>query len=148
MKHLLLTTIAAVVLVGCSRNEITIANSGTNVWEKVEITAGGHKFNIDKLQAGKFKEFSFRPKQEGGGLITADLNGQKLELKFGYYTPNLISKDAIFLNNNAHNDIEIINMEATVQTIDEIITEKRKGKHSPAFKNLRVLGEELKAEGK
>ena len=128
-------------MVGCSRNEITIANSGTNVWEKVEITAGGHKFNIDKLQAGKFKEFSFRSKQEGGGLITAELNGQKLELKFGYYTPNPTSKDAILLNNNAHNDVEIISLEATVLTIDEIITEKRKGKHSPAFKNLRVLGE-------
>jgi len=81
-------------------------------------------------------------------LITADLNGEKFEQKFGYYTPNLTSKDAIILNNNAHNDIEIINMEATIQTIDELITERRKGKHSSAFRNLRVLGEELKPEGK
>ena len=66
MKHLLITIVTA-LLVGCSRNEITIANSGTNVWEKIEITAGGHKFNIDKLQAGNYKKFSFRSKQEGGG---------------------------------------------------------------------------------
>ena len=52
------------------------------------------------------------------------------------------------LNLDNYNDIEIINMEATVNTIDEIITENRKGKHSSEFKNLRVLGEELKAEGK
>jgi len=147
MKKILIT-IAAVLLVGCARNKIIVANSGTNDWEKVEITAGGHQFNIDKLEAGQFRQFNFRSKQEGGGLITAELNGGKFEKKFGYYTPNLTSKDAIILNNNTHNDVEIINMEATVQTIDELITERRKGKHSPAFKNLRVLGEELKAEGK
>ncbi|MEE2614558.1 MAG: hypothetical protein VYC62_03105 [Verrucomicrobiota bacterium] len=147
MKQILITIVAG-LLVGCSRNEIIIANSGTNVWEKVEITAGGHKFNIDKLEAGKFRQFSFRSKQEGGGLITAELNGGKFEKKFGYYTPNLTSKDAIILNNNTHNDVEIINMEATVLTIDEVINEKRKNKHSSAFKNLRVLGEELKTEKK
>ena len=147
MKQILITIVAG-LLVGCSRNEIIIANSGTNVWEKVEITAGGHKFNIDKLEAGKFRQFSFRSKQEGGGLITAELNGGKFEKKFGYYTPNLTSKDAIILNDNTHNDVEIINMEATVLTIDEVINEKRKNKHSSAFKNLRVLGEELKTEKK
>ncbi len=81
-------------------------------------------------------------------MITAEFNGKKAEQEFGYYTPNLSSNDAILLNNNSHNDIEIINMEATVNTIDEIITEKRKGKNSSAFKNPRVLSEELKAEGK
>ena len=97
------------LLVGCSRNEITIANSGTNTWEKIVITAGGHQFNIDKLQAGKFKRFSFRSKNEGGGVITAELNEGKLEHQFGYFTPNSTSKDAIFLNNNTQNEIEIIN---------------------------------------
>ncbi|MDE2642107.1 MAG: hypothetical protein OSB55_05065 [Verrucomicrobiota bacterium] len=43
MKHLLLTTIAAVVLVGCITNEITIANSGKNVWQKIEMTGGGQQ---------------------------------------------------------------------------------------------------------
>ena len=147
MKHILFIIIF-MLLVGCSRNEITIANSGTNTWEKIEITAGGHQFNIDKLQAGKFKRFSFRSKNEGGGVITAELNGGKLEHQFGYFTPNLTSKDAIFLNNNTQNDIEIINMASTVQTIEEIITKKRMGPNNPAFKNLKVLGKESQAEVK
>jgi len=147
MKLIQITTIAAVVLVGCARNEITIANSGTNVWEKVEITAGGHQFNIDKLEAGKFKQFSFRSKQEGGGLIAAELNGEIFKQKFGYYTPNQTSKDVILLDNNTLG-AEVVNMDSTIQTIDELITERRKGKHSAANKNLRFLGEELEAEGK
>jgi hypothetical protein len=40
MKHILIT-IAAAVLLGCSKNEITIANSGTNVWQEIEITVVG-----------------------------------------------------------------------------------------------------------
>ena len=147
MKHILFMLIF-ILLVGCSRNEITIANSGTNTWEKIEITAGGHQFNIDKLQAGKFKRFSFRSKNEGGGVITAELNEGKLEHQFGYFTPNLTSKDAIFLNNNTQNEIEIINMASTVQTIEEIITKKRMGTNNPAFKNLRVPGKKSQAEVK
>ena len=147
MKHILFIIIF-MLLVGCSRNEITIANSGTNTWEKIEITAGGHQFKIDKLQAGKFKRFSFRSKNEGGGVITAELNEGKLEHQFGYFTPNLTSKDAIFLNNNTQNEIEIINMANTVQTIEEIITKKRMGTNNPALKNLRVLGKESQAEVK
>ena len=147
MKHILFMLIF-ILLVGCSRNEITIANSGTNTWEKIEITAGGHQFNIDKLQAGKFKRFSFRSKNEGGGVITAELNEGKLEHQFGYFTPNSTSKDAIFLNNNTQNEIEIINMASTVQTIEEIITKKRMGTNNPAFKNLRVPGKKSQAEVK
>ena len=59
MKNLLLTTIVAVLLVGCAKNEITIANSGTNVWQKVEITGGGQQLIIDRLEGGVFKAFSF-----------------------------------------------------------------------------------------
>ncbi len=81
-------------------------------------------------------------------MITAELTGKKSELKFGYYTPNLTSKDAILLNNDAQNNFEIINMEDTFQTIDEIIIEKRKNKDSPALKNTRALGQELKSEEK
>ncbi|MAD25539.1 MAG: hypothetical protein CMO44_15365, partial [Verrucomicrobiales bacterium] len=65
-----------------------------------------------------------------------------------YYTPNLTSKNAILLNNDAQNNFEIINMEGTFQTIDEIIIEKRKKKDSPALKNTRALGHELKSEEK
>ena len=47
MKQLIITTIAAVLLVGCAKNEITIANSGTNVWQKIEIIGGGQQFIIE-----------------------------------------------------------------------------------------------------
>ena len=79
MKQQLLITIAAVVLVGCSTNEITVANSGNNVWQEVEVSAGGNRFAIGKLEAGEFKTIHFRSKQECGGLITGEINGEKLE---------------------------------------------------------------------
>jgi len=39
-------------------------------------------------------------------------------------------------------------MDSTVQSIDDLIAERRKGETSAVKKNLQVLGEELKAEGK
>jgi len=39
-------------------------------------------------------------------------------------------------------------MDSTVQSIDDLIAERRKGQSSAVKKNLRVLGEELKAEAK
>jgi hypothetical protein len=147
MKHLLITTIAAVFLVGCTKNKITIANSGTDVWQKIEITGGGQQLIIDQLEGGKIKEFSFNSKQEGGGLFEGNLNGKKFKQEFGYYTPNLTSNLAIILDDNT-DGIEIVDMDSTVQSIDELIAERRKGETSAVKKNLRVLGEELKAEGK
>ena len=41
VKPQLIAIVAAAVLVGCAKNEITIANSGTNVWQNIEITGGG-----------------------------------------------------------------------------------------------------------
>ena len=142
MKQLLITTIAAVVLVGCSTNEITVANSGNNVWQKVEVSVGGNRFAIGKLEAGEFKTIRFRSKQECGGLITGEINGEKLEYKFGYYTPNLSSAEAIFINNAHINDIEIVNINLTVQTIDELLIEKRKSKNNLASINLKILNDE------
>ena len=118
MKQIVIT-IAALVLMGCSANEITVVNSGTNVWQKVEISAGGHRFAIGKLEAGESKTIRFRSRQESGGLINGEINGEKLEYKFGYYTPNLSSAEAIFINNAHINDIEIVDMDSTVQTINE-----------------------------
>ena len=147
MKQLIITTIAAVLLVGCAKNEITIANSGTNVWQKIEITGGGQQLIIDRLEGGVFKEFSFKSKQEGGGLFKGNINGKMVKQEFGYYTPNLTSNLAIILDDSS-DGVEIVDMDSTVQGIDDLIAEKRKGEHSAANKNLRVLGEELKAEGK
>ena len=147
MKHLLFTTIAAVVLVGCAKNKITIANSGTNVWQKIEITGGGQQLLIDRLEGGVFKEFSFKSKQEGGGLFKGNINGKIVKQEFGYYTPNLTSNLAIILDDNS-DGAEIVDMDSTVQSIDDLIAERRKGETSAVKKNLRILGEGLKAEGK
>ena len=147
MKQIVIT-IAALVLMGCSANEITVVNSGTNVWQKVEISAGGHRFAIGKLEAGESKTIRFRSRQESGGLINGEINGEKLEYKFGYYTPNLSSTEAIFINNSHINDIEIVDMDSTVQTIDELLIEKRKSKNNPASINLKILSDESKAKGK
>ena len=147
MKQIVIT-IATLVLMGCSANEITVANSGTNVWQKVEVSAGGHRFAIGKLEAGESRTIRFRSKQESGGLINGEINGEKLEYKFGYYTPNLSSAEAIFINNSHINDIEIVDMDSTVQTIDELLIEKRKSKNNPASINLKILSDEPKAKGK
>ena len=147
MKQIVIT-IATLVLMGCSANEITVVNSGTNVWQKVEISAGGHRFAIGKLEAGESKTIRFRSRQESGGLINGEINGEKLEYKFGYYTPNLSSAEAIFINNSHINDIEIVDMDSTVQTIDELLIEKRKSKNNPASINLKILSDESKAKGK
>ena len=147
MKHLLITTIAAVVLLGCAKNEITIANSGTNVWQKIEIPAGGQQLIIDRLEGGACKKFSFKSKQEGGGLFKGNINGKIVKQEFGYYTPNLTSNLAIILDDSS-DGVEIVDMDSTVQSIDDLIAERRKGQSSAVKKNLRVLGEELKAEAK
>ena len=147
MKHLLLKIIATMMLAECSNNEITIANSGTNVWQKIEITGGGQQLLIDRLEGGVFKEFSFKPKQVGGGLFKGNINGKTVKQEFGYYTQNLNSNLAIILDDNS-NSAEIIDMDSTVQSIDGIIAKRRKGETSAVEKNLRVLGEGLKAEGK
>ena len=81
-------------------------------------------------------------------MITGEINGEKLEYEFGYYTPNLSSEDAIFLNNSHINDIEIVDMDSTVQTIDELLIKKRKSKNNPASINLKILSDESKAKGK
>ena len=145
MKQIVIT-IAALVLMGCSANEITVVNSGTNVWQKVEISAGGHRFAIGKLEAGESKTIRFRSRQESGGLINGEINGEKLEYKFGYYTPNLSSAEAIFINNSHINDIEIVDMDSTVQTIDELLIEK--SKNNPASINLNILSDESKPKEK
>ena len=135
------------MLAECSNNEITIANSGTNVWQKIEITGGGQQLLIDRLEGGVFKEFSFKSKQVGGGLFKGNINGKTVKQEFGYYTPNLTSNLAIILDDSS-DGVEIVDMDSTVQSIDDLIAERRKGETSAVKKNLRVLGEELKAEEK
>lgn len=42
MKYILITTIVAVVLVGCAKNDIKLTNKGVKDWQEIEIKAGGH----------------------------------------------------------------------------------------------------------
>ena len=46
MKHLLITTIVAVVLVGCAKNNIKLTNKGAKDWQEIEIKAGGQLFEV------------------------------------------------------------------------------------------------------
>jgi len=147
MKHLIMTT-AALVLVGCSTNVITVANSGHNVWQKVEVWTGGRRFAIGKLEAGESRVIRFRSKQENVVLINGEINGEKLAYEFNHYTANLPSAHAIFINNSHLNEIEIVDLNSTVQTLDELLNEKRRGDKNPASINLKTLSDVFKAEGK
>ncbi len=102
---------------------------------------------IDRLERGEYKEFRFKTKQEGGGLLKGNINGKKVKQEFGYYTPNLDSNIAIILDDSSDR-VEIVDMDSTVQSIDDLIAERKNGETSAVKKNLRVLGEELKTEEK
>jgi len=106
MKHLLLTTIAAVLLLGCAKNDIKLVNSGTNEWQRIQINGGGQQFKIDRLEGGESKEFSFKSKKEDGGLITGNLNGKTIKGEFGYFTPNLSNNFEIILDDNGGIEIK------------------------------------------
>ena len=108
MKHLLLTTIAAVVLVGCAKNDIKLVNSGTNEWQQIQINGGGQQFKIDRLKGGESEEFRFKSKKEDGGLINGNLNGKAIKSAFGYFTPNLGNNMEIVLDDQG--GIEIKNL--------------------------------------
>ena len=108
MKHLLLTTIAAVLLVGCAKNDIKLVNSGTNEWQQIQINGGGQQFKIDHLKGGESKEFRFKSKKEDGGLITGNLNGKAIKSAIGYFTPNMGNNMEILLDDQG--GIEIKNL--------------------------------------
>jgi hypothetical protein len=108
MKHLLITTIAAVVLVGCAKNDIKLVNSGTNEWQQIQINGGEQQFKIDRLNRGESKEFRFKSKKEDGGLITGNLNGKAIKSTIGYFTPNLGNNMEIVLDDQG--GIEVKNL--------------------------------------
>ena len=47
MKQLIITTIAALLIVGCAKNDITLLNKGKKDWEDIEVRAGGKVFEIE-----------------------------------------------------------------------------------------------------
>lgn len=136
--------IAVLFLAGCSKNEITVANAGSKPWHGIEVSAGGHVFVIETLEVGAFKTFDFDSMHEGGGFIAVSREGKEQEQAFGYYTPNLTSEVALILGD--HTDgIEVVDMESTVQTIENLVAEKSKEGHT-AHRHLQVLGQELASE--
>lgn len=136
--------IAVLFLAGCSKNEITVANAGSKPWHGIEVSAGGHVFVIETLEAGAFKTFDFDSMHEGGGFIAVSREGKKQEQAFGYYTPNLTSEVALILGD--HTDgIEVVDMESTVQTIENLVAEKSKERYA-ARRHLQMQGEELVSE--
>ena len=43
MKQLLIT-IAALLMVGCAKNDVTLFNKGKKDWQEIEVRAGGKGF--------------------------------------------------------------------------------------------------------
>ena len=100
MKHLLLTTIAAVVLVGCAKNDIKLTNKGAKNWQEIEIKAAGQVFEVIQLKAGATETLRFKPKAEDGGQVSGKLDGLAHNVEFGYFTPNLSTRHKIILDDN------------------------------------------------
>ena len=98
MKHILITAIADVLLVGCAKNDIKLVNSGTNEWQQIQINGGGQQFKIDRLKGGESKEFRFKSKKENGGVIIGNLDGNAIKSDFGYFTPNMGNNMEILLD--------------------------------------------------
>ena len=133
--------IVVLFLAGCSKNEITVANAGSKPWHGIEVSAGGHVFLIETLEEGAFKTFNFDSMHEGGGFIAVSREGKKQEHAFGYYTPNLTSEVVLILGDRT-DGIEVVDMESTVQTIENLVAEKSKERYA-AHRHLQAQGKEL-----
>ena len=97
MKNIVVT-IAFVLLVGCTKNDLKLVNSGTNDWQQIQINGGGQQFKIDLLKTGESRDFRFKSIKEDGGLITGNLNGEAIKSSIGYFTPNMGNNIEILLD--------------------------------------------------
>ena len=100
MKHILITTIVAVVLVGCAKNDIKLTNKGVKDWQEIEIKAGGQFFEVNKLKGGTTETLRFKSRAEDGGQVTGMLDGLAHNAEFGYFTPNLSNRNEIIFDDN------------------------------------------------
>jgi len=108
MKHLLLTTIAVLLLVGCAKNNIKLINKGAKDWQEIEIKAGGKVFEVKKLKGGATDTLRFTSEAEDGGQVSGKLDGLAHNVEFGYFTPNLsIRHEIIFDDNGTITTIEV-----------------------------------------
>ncbi len=97
---LLLTTIAAVVLVGCAKNDIKLTNKGTKDWQEIEVKAGGQVFEVKQLKGGATETLRFKSEAEDGGQVNGKLDGLVHKVKFGYFTPNLSNRHEVIFDDN------------------------------------------------
>ena len=100
MKHLLLTTIAVLLLVGCAKNNIKLINKGAKDWQEIEIKAGGQVFEVKKLKGGATDTLRFTSEAEDGGQVNGKLDGMAHNVEFGYFTPNLSTRHEIIFDDN------------------------------------------------
>ena len=100
MKHLLLTTIAVLLLVGCARNNIKLINKGAKDWQEIEIKAGGQVFEVKKLKGGSTDNLRITSEAEDGGQVSGKLDGLAHNVEFGYFTPNLSTRHEIIFDDN------------------------------------------------
>ena len=100
MKHLLLTTIAVLLLVGCAKNNIKLINKGAKDWQEIEIKAGGQVFEVKKLKGGATDNLRFTLEAEDGGQVSGKLDGLAHYVEFGYFTPNLSTRHEIIFDDS------------------------------------------------
>ena len=100
MKHLLLTTIAVLLLVGCAKNNIKLTNKGAKDWQEIEIKAGGQVFEVKKLKGGATDTLRFTSEAEDGGQVSGKLDGLVHNVEFGYFTSNLSTRHEIIFDDN------------------------------------------------
>jgi len=108
MRYILITSIAAVVLMGCAKNDIKLVNNGTNEWQQIHINGGGQVFQIKKLKGKATETIRFKSKAEDGGQVSGMLGGQVHKTKFGYFTPNLSTRHDIIFDDNGTITIVVV----------------------------------------
>ena len=95
-----MTIIAALLMVGCAKNDVALFNKGKKEWEDIEVSAGGKVFEIEKLKGGASHALLFKSKKEDGGKVTAKLDGKMHQAEFGYFTPNMLTSATIYFEDN------------------------------------------------
>ena len=100
MKRLLVIAAVLALLPGCDRNDIKITNQGAKTWKQIKISAGGRDFTIKQLDGGATESIRFQSQVEGGGEISGTLDGENYRAEFGYFTPNLSTREEIMFKDN------------------------------------------------
>ena len=108
MKQLITPTIAALLMVGCARNDVTLFNKGEKDWKDIEVSASGKVFEIEKLKGGASRALLFKGKKEDGGKVSAKLDGNVYQAEFGYFTPNMPVTAMIYFEDNGTISTEVV----------------------------------------